>query len=194
MPLFTETQVRAAAQRTRDSLRKSYSVVLAEAAEGDDETFDIFLSHSIKDTELVVGARSLLRQFGYNVYVDWIEDRELDRTKVSRATALRLRKRMRQCHSLLYLSSTNSGDSKWMPWELGFFDGFSDGRIAVLPISTHEEKNYFGQEYLGIYPYVDVMTDNKQNKERLWVNHSANTYGLFEDWLKSGENAIRRRS
>ena len=121
MALLTEDNVRAAARQTHDRMYKSYSKVLEEAAETTEDDFDIFLSRSIKDAEIVRGAHVILKRLGYSVYVDWIVDPELDRAEVSRSTAVHLKKRMRQCKALLYLSTQNSVGSKWMPWELGFF-------------------------------------------------------------------------
>ena len=34
-----------------------------------------------------------------------------------------LRQRMDHCRFLLFATSKASPDSKWMPWELGYFDG-----------------------------------------------------------------------
>ncbi|TGS08549.1 outer membrane beta-barrel protein, partial [Mesorhizobium sp. M1C.F.Ca.ET.187.01.1.1] len=39
-----------------------------------------------------------------------------------RGTAELLRTRMRQSKTLIYVHSNNSPGSRWMPWELGFFD------------------------------------------------------------------------
>ncbi|WP_228136599.1 hypothetical protein [Acinetobacter pittii] len=88
------------------------------------------------------------------VYVDWIDDRHLDRSKVTSKTADTLRVRMRQSKSLLYIATDNSSQSKWMPWELGYFDGYSSGKVAILPILNHQYESFSGQEYLGIYPLV----------------------------------------
>lgn len=30
---------------------------------------------------------------------------------------------MRQCKSLFFVTTTNATNSKWMPWECGYFDG-----------------------------------------------------------------------
>jgi hypothetical protein len=86
-------------------------------------TFDIFLSHSSSDAELVVGLKLTLEDMGFTVYVDWIEDPKLSRSDVTKETAMALKARMKQCKSLLYAFSENASNSKWMPWELGYFDG-----------------------------------------------------------------------
>jgi len=194
MALLTESEVRSAARQTHDRLYESYDQVLAKAARTTEDHFSIFLSHSIKDAEIVRGAHILLTRLGYSVYVDWIVDRDLDREEVSPETAIQLRGRMRQCDSLLYMSTQNSISSKWMPWELGFFDGYSNGRVAILPITRSQRDEFEGQEYLGVYPYVDVAEIRNTQRRALWVNRSTNRYGLFGNWLKEGDRAITKRS
>jgi hypothetical protein len=88
----------------------------ARVATSKPHVFDIFLSHSIQDKEIVIGAQRVLERGGRSGYVDWLVDPKLDRSKVSGATAEKLRTRMRQCKSLMYLYSKNSQSSRWMPW------------------------------------------------------------------------------
>jgi hypothetical protein len=58
------------------------------------EKFDVFLSHSFLDAQLVGGTRNWLRDLGLSVYVYWIEDRQLDRESVTSETATLLRSRL----------------------------------------------------------------------------------------------------
>ena len=118
------------------------------------DTFDVFLSHSIADAEIVLGIKQLLEESGLKVYVDWVEDAQLDRRAVTKETAAVLRQRMRQSKSLIYLSSDNSSSSKWMPWELGYFDGFKPDGVAIMPVLDSPSDSFKGQEYLGLYPIV----------------------------------------
>lgn len=97
--------------------------------------FDIFLSHSFHDTELILGVRSILQRAGKRVYVDWIDDPELDRSRVTKNTAARLRERMLQCPSMIYAATKAATTSKWMPWELGYFDG-RKGPEAIAIIAS----------------------------------------------------------
>ncbi|MOA50153.1 hypothetical protein D3C78_1731370 [compost metagenome] len=62
---------------------------------------------------------------------------------------------------MMYIATGNSSSSKWMPWELGFFDGHKPGRVAILPLLDSENQNFLGQEYLGLYP---VVTKHMQNQ------------------------------
>ena len=120
-----------------------------------DAAFDIFLSHSSEDAEVIVGVKAILEQEGLSVYVDWLEDPQLDRTLVTPATARVLRSRMNHSGYLLYASSRSSSRSKWMPWELGYFDGRRPGRVGILPIVATPGSSFQGLEYLGLYPKVE---------------------------------------
>jgi hypothetical protein len=82
---------------------------------------------------------------------------------------------MNQSKSLFYLYTKNSQKSRWMPWELGYFDGFADN-VAILP--TQEAPNYRGEEYLGLYPYVDVTGTT------VWIHRNSSDFKLFEDWRR----------
>lgn len=126
MAYFTKSEARAAAARTRGlqkSAGKTSDRILRESVNAAvvTDAFDIFLSHSIADAEIVLGIKQLLEETGLKVYVDWVEDAQLDRRAITKETAAALRQRMKQSKSLIYLSSDNSSSSKWMPWELGFF-------------------------------------------------------------------------
>lgn len=163
MAFFTKSEARAAAARNR-GLQKiagmssgrilKESVTAATAA----DSFDVFLSHSIADAEIVLGIKQLLEESGLKVYVDWVEDAQLDRRAVTKESAAVLRQRMRQSKSLIYLSSENSSSSKWMPWELGYFDGFKPDGVAIMPVLDSPTDAFKGQEYLGLYPIVQKNT------------------------------------
>ena len=151
--------------------------------------FDIFLSHSLRDAELVLGVKLVLEDAGKTVYVDWIEDPGLDRGQVSGKTADVLRLRMRMCDSLLYLYSQSSQRSRWMPWELGYFDGFNSN-IAVLPVVPDNGMLDFDrEEYLQLYPKVDVI--DVTGKPSLHVNRSRRLeyaeHKSFDRWRSEAE-------
>jgi spore germination protein YaaH len=121
-------------------------------------SFDIFLSHSFKDKKYIEGLYTELSSKGYSVYVDWIIDADLQRTNVSKTTVNRIRMRMKQSKSLIYATSENASTSKWMPWELGFMDGDTNGKCAILPITDYENSSFNGQEFLSVYPKIGQGT------------------------------------
>ena len=161
---------------------KHFSTLL----EGQDKVkhYDIFLSHSYLNATQIYLLKREIEKFGFSVYVDWIEDKQPSRENINKDTARALRERMKHCESLLYAHTFESKSSKWMPWELGFFDGFKE-RVAILPIEDRGTgtNNYKGQEYLGIYPYI-TKQGNSQGVETLWVNDgSPDVYINFSQWL-----------
>lgn len=121
MAFYTKTEARAAAQGTLLKSFKSSQQILNEsvARAGDYDKYDIFLSHSSRDAELVLGVKTLLESQGLTVYVDWINDPQLSRENVNRETAALLRQRMQQSRSLIFMATESASESKWMPWELG---------------------------------------------------------------------------
>lgn len=191
MALFSESKIRARADR--NTITRSVGTVLNEKLQSATQTaqFDIFLSHSFSDQKLILGVWLSLEDLGYKVYVDWINDRELSRTSVTKETARVLRARMLTCKSLLYATTANSSSSKWMPWELGFKDGHNR-KAAILPVTSGSGDSYAGQEYLGIYPYVtENGTAQQPHVNKLWIHTSATCYVLFDLWL-TGSEPIQR--
>lgn len=188
MPLLSKSQLTRLAP-TRPIANPAATRELVESAKrrlSSNTRFDIFLSHRFLDAPYVLQLRDYLQSLGYSVFVDWIEGPELDREKVTKKTAAYLRRIMGKSESLLFAVSENSLASKWMPWELGYFDG-SGGRVAIFPITerTTRSETYRGQEYLGLYPYVTVEKDTS-GRNRLWVNKSASKYVTLEGWVEEG--------
>lgn len=186
MALFYEDDVRA---RAETELRKTFStnaeqlIVESERAYTPSKSYDIFLSHSVRDAQLILGMKKILEDLGYTVYVDWIDDPQLNRSSVSPATANKLRKRMKSSKSLFYVTTTNATKSKWMPWECGYFDGFKE-KVAIVPIEKEKTSTnmYSGQEYLGLYPYC-LKEDDTNGNEKLWVHKNYNTYSSYDYWV-----------
>jgi hypothetical protein len=54
------------------------------------------------------------------------------------------------------VATENASRSKWMPWEVGFFDGLDEGVIGVLPVLDDPKEEFQGMEFLGLYAVVDV--------------------------------------
>ena len=148
--------------------------------------YDIFLSHSSLDKKLVLTLVDLFNEAGYSVYVDWIEDTQLDRSNVNKDTAQTLRGRMNHSKGLAYVATSNSTNSKWCPWELGYFDGKKNSRCCILPIM--ESNTFQGQEYLGLYPYIRYSKVIGKNKYDFWVyNQGTDEYVILKKWL-AGSN------
>lgn len=154
MTYYTAADLRQRAGGITASAARSELSHMAKSASG---TYDVFLSHSVRDAILVLGLKNELETEQLTVYVDWLEDPNLDRSTVTPRTAQQLRERMRSCRTLVYATSRNASASRWMPWELGYFDGHhTQSRVAICPI-REGTGNYAGEEYLGVYKRVEKM-------------------------------------
>ena len=112
--------------REQASLRKSAA---ARALAG-----STFLSHSSKDEDLVVGVIRVLEGHGATVYVDEIDPQMPPYTNSE--TAALLKQRIQQTRRFVMLTSENSKESRWVPWELGIADGYKGvSEIALFPAS-----------------------------------------------------------
>ena len=150
--------------------------------------YDVFLSHSSLDKKDILSLVDLFINAGYAVYVDWIEDEELDRSEVTPKTAQLLKKRMNSSQGLAYVASSNTAQSKWCPWELGYFDGKRKKRCCILPIM--EAGDFAGQEYLGLYPYLRYGREENEVKEDFWVyDQESDNHITLRNWL-NGEKII----
>ena len=118
--------------------------------------FHIFICHTSKDKDEIRKLKAYFKNVEKkDAYVDWIDDPELDRSNINEKTATRLQLRMQHSDKLYFVISKNSADSKWMPWELGYFNGRKGiQNIVIYPIYDVKEEEIFdfvGQEYLKIY-------------------------------------------
>ena len=162
---------------------KMYEALASEQA------FQIFLSHSYSDASHIELLYEQFQDLGYSVYVDWKTDLELDRANVTNKTAETIRARMSKCSALIYVYTDGSRESVWMPWELGYFDGLN-GKVAILPIVPQSKvATYVGQEYLGVYPYVDQEEERRGNGPFFWVNWPGREAMRLSEWLKASTAA-----
>lgn len=130
--------------------------------------FDIFLSHAKLDEVMIVGVKETLERLtGLTVYVDWIDDPQLNRARVTSATADTIRTRMLQCRALVYATSPAATNSKWMPWELGYFDGKKGPEyVSIMPILESSNDSFTGLEFLGLYDKIEKVLETWSGVER----------------------------
>jgi hypothetical protein len=194
MSYLTEAEVRGRAASATQRVQKSAHRILSEATASANETFDVFLSHSSAEPdEVLLGVKSLLEDVGLSVYVDRYSDPQLSPDNVTPETAKTLRYRMRNSSTLLYIYSQHSKKSRWMPWELGFFDGLK-GMVGIVPVTRNQEGTFKHEEYLNLYPYVDVAKAADTSEQKLWINESTDTYALLDKWAKGTEKIHKRSS
>ena len=155
MAYYTEAYFRNYPERLNENQR-----AFSSSARSNLETkFDIFISYNIHDKTIIRGLYNELTELGYRVYVDFIIDRDLNRSNVTLETAQTIRRRLLNSKSLVYAQSPTAAMSKWMPWELGVVDGHTK-QCAVLPILLHGFEGYSKQEYLKLYPIIKHNEDN----------------------------------
>lgn len=174
--ILTETRIKEAAMRaSRERLTESINFDFCQS------DYDLFISHSFKDKNMVIGLYQLFNEVGYKVYIDWIDDSSLNRTNVTLETANIIRERIKSCKGMAYISTSNSSDSKWCPWELGLSDGLK-GKVCILPVMDSDFK---GQEYLSLYPYLDYEKVQNSSRFEFWVNDQRlkNRSVTLKKWL-----------
>jgi len=193
--LLESARIVALANSRQGYVRASRSILLeASNQAAEDESFDIFLSHSSLDTDLVLGLKTQIETMGYSIYVDFVTDNQMERSEASKETAKLLKQRMENSRCLFFATSSNSSISKWMPWECGFFDGKKPNKVAICPISMiGTAYSYHGQEYLALYPYVSKESPQGQSDEVLWINETSSKYERFDNWLLGHQPYERQR-
>jgi len=213
MALFSYETLKAKYDLNEQAYDRLFKSAKHESVDMRDEhtEFDIFLSHSYKDKKIIPYLKKELESMGYSVYVDWINDKFLSRDEVTSGTAKVLQIRMKQSKSLFFATSENSSDSKWMPWELGYFDGIKNKKVAILPVKTNNnfpDDDFKGQEYLGLYYYVSFnkaskhfenepmsmeknafrqLLERMEKIKMLFIHKSKKEFATYDDWMKGEE-------
>ena len=73
--------------------------------------YDIFLSQTIRDAEIVLGVYDYLTDKGFVVFCDWIDEPHNNRNEVTPANAAFIRKTMSRCDTLLFLDTESADQS-----------------------------------------------------------------------------------
>jgi len=117
------------------------------------KTYDLFLSHSSIDKEELLKLKSSLNSEDLNVYIDWVNDRDaLSRELTNVDTAKVIIERLKSSKALMYIHTASSFESKWTPWELGYFHALNKKICVYMPDSTIEKP-----PYLDIYHRVELI-------------------------------------
>jgi hypothetical protein len=189
---FYEEELRRIAKSATGLFESSSQILKSATAKFNQyEKYDIFLSHSFQDAEVIHGLKVFIEtRLGLSVFVDWIEAPQLDRSNVNKETADKLRQYMKNCKAMLVAYSESVPESKWVPWEVGYFDS-NNGRIAVLPITKNrtDSEEFKGQEYLGLYSYG--VYDVTSSGEMIWIQNSPEEYVSIVEWVKGREPYLR---
>jgi hypothetical protein len=161
MAYYTIADAREAFRRQQSRLAPGQSAIHMLQAHGkgalDLTRFDILLSHSIKDAALLVGVKAIFEDLGFTVRLNWTIDEPIVRSEVMPEMAERIRRRMRLADSMLFVTEDHYPNAKWAAWELGYFEGVQDGRVAVLPLVQAQGARFDAREYFSLYPVVEHL-------------------------------------
>ncbi|MAA66742.1 MAG: hypothetical protein CL581_18465 [Alteromonadaceae bacterium] len=148
----------------RSAAGRSGSVVVAkslnEALSKNKQT--AFLCHSHRDQELAKGLQVLLKENGWDVYIDW-EDNEMP-SSPNKETASKIKLKITTTDWFLFLATSNSTQSRWCPWEIGYADAQKGyGKMLIIP-TEDDSGNWYGNEYLQLYKKIDEGTDRQTGR------------------------------
>src|SRR5829696_5371659 len=110
MPLLSKALMTSALSSVKSADAGRFLREVKSKALASDARFDIVLSHSYSDAEVISRTYQSLTAFGFSVFVDWIETDDLDRMNVTRVTADTLRQAISRCDCLLYAETPNARD------------------------------------------------------------------------------------
>ncbi|WP_372741804.1 toll/interleukin-1 receptor domain-containing protein [Neptunomonas sp.] len=134
-----------------------------------------FLCHSHKDHELAKGLQVLMKEHGWNLYIDW-EDSGMPSTP-NKETANIIKTKIKTTDWFLFLATGNSTQSRWCPWEIGFADSSQDyEKILIIP-TEDDYGNWYGNEYLQLYKKMDNGSNKLTGKSG---------YAVFDAGTNSG--------
>jgi hypothetical protein len=139
---------------------------------------DVFISHKKEDLDRARALKRLIKDWKFSCYIDG-DDTELHADNTGpheaprpKALADRIRENLRTCRCLIFAYSARSKRSRWMPWELGFFDGRwghkQIGLFSLDQIASDQEDGAMPdecadmtlslQEYLDLYSGLTPVT------------------------------------
>lgn len=160
--------LRSAARRT-DGITVPKS--LGEALGSNTQT--AFLCHSHKDQELAKGLQVILKEQGWDLYIDW-QDNEMPTTP-DKETAKRIKSKIEITDWFLFLATANSTGSRWCPWEMGFADAKKNyEKIVIIPTEDDDGK-WYGNEYLQLYKNLSIASNSSTGKSGYALFEAAST-------------------
>lgn len=200
MAFLRDSDMRIRARRRAKREGVSINEAMRGASQRRQSQYDIFLSQTIRDSEIVLGVYDYLTDKGFVVFCDWIDEPDVSRNEVTPANAAFIRETMEQCDTLLFLDTESADQSLWMCWKLGWFDG-RRGPVGILPVLKGDQRFYRGREFLGLYPYIEECSDGElkvvrpvvPNPEGLMFFEAPNSRS-FESWRKNTQDYMRPRA
>ncbi|MDR6781353.1 MULTISPECIES: toll/interleukin-1 receptor domain-containing protein [Paenibacillus] len=111
------------------------------------KVYDVFISHSYKDSAIIKEIMKAFNKHSLNVYCDWTSDNDfLKRELVSDYTTVVLQKRLDQSRNLVFVKTKNSIESDWVKFELDYFSSLGKS-IFCINLSGEEDMLFTGLDY-----------------------------------------------
>ncbi|WP_049071855.1 hypothetical protein [Klebsiella michiganensis] len=133
------------------------------------KTFDVFISHSYLDSELVKMIKDELNRHNVTIYCDWTSDNDfLRRNLASEFTAVVLKKRIEQSRNFLFLQTTNSLShennyfSKWIEMEINHALSLSKSVCCIN--MTNSNAVFKDIPFMYTHNKISISTMNINNK------------------------------
>jgi len=160
MSVLSKSQLRSFRNSNR-TFSKSVTESLNEySGESKQGKITIFLSHKHDEAEELDSAVGLLKSFGVDIYVDWLDTGMPKAT--SGKTAVRIKEKIKENKKFIFLATEGAIASKWCNWELGYGDSLKYfDNIALLPV-RNDNYSYTGTEYMQIYSSIEYLDGTDQ--------------------------------
>jgi hypothetical protein len=141
-----------------------------------------FLCHSHYDNRIASGLALLFKNIGVELYIDWLDHTMPDKPDVF--TAKKIQDKIFKSHYFFFLATGCAKHSRWCPWEIGYANGIKKD-IYIIP--TSDGQSSFGNEYLDLYPCIDVNSANQNLILENFIIHrpeQGNTTQLTRDFFR----------
>lgn len=116
------------------------------------KVYDVFISHSYKDSAFIKKIMKAFNKHFLNVYCDWTSDNDfLKRELVSEYTRVVLQKRLEQSRNLVFVKTKNSIESDWVNFELDYFSSLGKSIFCI---------NLLGEEDM-LFTELDYSAENE---------------------------------
>jgi hypothetical protein len=115
--------------------------------------YDLFVSHSHRDTDRVRALVEQWRSWDHHIFADFDDPKLVEasrKQKMDSDTSEHLRRAIGKCTAFIFIASANSAGSRWMPWELGLAHGMV-GRVHLYLLDDTAPSVFEQREYLELY-------------------------------------------
>jgi hypothetical protein len=109
--------------------------------------YDLFISHSFEDNELVRKIKNYLNKSNLNIYCDWLSDNDfLKREYASDYTKMILKRRIEQSKKVLFIRTNNTNDknnnfySEWVEMEISYAKSIDKPIVCVDFIDDNQNE------------------------------------------------------